>query len=113
VRNTARGVKKVQPPQGRRAGGIGRRETGAEGRERRQKAKRSRRRSTLPKTVGVKTALMADASVDAAASTSHVLLRPCLKGRSRRQRETEAGNIAMREATGYKVDNQLVVKPKS
>ena len=68
-------------------------------------------------TVDVKTALMADASVDASdinVDTFHETKTVVLKGSvPTAAQKTEAGNIATREATGYRVDNQLVVKPKS
>ena len=68
-------------------------------------------------TIDVKTALMADASVDASdinVDTFHETKTVVLKGSvPTAAQKTEASNIAMREATGYKVDNQLVVKPKS
>ena len=68
-------------------------------------------------TIDVKTALMADASVDASdinVDTFHETKTVVLKGSvPTAAQKTEAGKIATREATGYKVDNQLVVKPKS
>jgi osmotically-inducible protein OsmY len=67
-------------------------------------------------TVDVKTALMADASVDASdinVDTFHETKTVVLKGSvPTAAQKTEAGNIANREATGYRIDNQLVVKPK-
>ena len=68
-------------------------------------------------TVDVKTALMADAAVDASdinVDTFHETKTVVLKGSvPTAAQKTEAGNIAKREAAGYRVDNQLVVKPKS
>lgn len=68
-------------------------------------------------TIDVKTALMADALVDASdinVDTFHETKTVVLKGSvPTASQKTEAGRIAAREAEGYKVDNQLIVKPKS
>ena len=68
-------------------------------------------------TIDVKTALMADDTVDADeinVDTFHETKTVVLKGSvPTAAQKTEAARIAAREATGYKVDNQLVVKPKS
>ena len=68
-------------------------------------------------TIDVKTALMSDASVDASdinVDTFHETKTVVLKGSvPSAAQKTEAGNIAAREAEGYKIDNRLVVKPRS
>ena len=68
-------------------------------------------------TIDVKTALMADASVDASdinVDTFHETKTVVLKGSvATAAQKTEAGRIAAREAEGYKIDNQLLVKPRS
>jgi osmotically-inducible protein OsmY len=68
-------------------------------------------------TIDVKTALMADASVDASdinVDTFHETKTVVLKGSvGTAAQKTEAGKIAAREAEGYKIENQLVVKPRS
>ena len=67
-------------------------------------------------TIDVKTALMADDSVDASdinVDTFHETKTVVLKGSvATAAQKTEAGHIAAREAEGYKVENQLVVKPR-
>src|SRR5215212_1137846 len=68
-------------------------------------------------TVDVKMALTADSSVDASdinVDTFHETKTVVLKGSvPTAAQKTEAGRIAAREADGYKIDNQLVVKPRS
>lgn len=68
-------------------------------------------------TFDVKTALMADASVDASdinVDTFHETKTVVLKGSvPTAAQKAAAANIAAHEAEGYKIDNQLVVKPKS
>ena len=68
-------------------------------------------------TIDVKTALMTDAAVDASdinVDTFHETKTVVLKGSvPSAAQKTEAGNIAAREAEGYKIDNRLVVKPRS
>jgi predicted small secreted protein len=68
-------------------------------------------------TLDVKAALTADSTVDASdinVDTFHETKTVVLKGSvPTAAQKTEAARIAGREATGYKVDNQLVVKPKS
>ena len=68
-------------------------------------------------TIDVKTALMADQTVDASdinVDTFHETKTVVLKGSvPTAVQKAEAARIAAREAEGYKVDNQLVVKPKS
>ena len=65
-------------------------------------------------TIDVKSALMADSTVDASdinVDTYHETKTVVLKGSvPTAAQKTEAGRIAAREAEGYKVDNQLVVK---
>ena len=67
-------------------------------------------------TLDVKAALMADATVDASdinIDTYHETKTVVLKGSvPTAAQKTEAGTIAAREAEGYKIDNQLVVKPR-
>ena len=67
-------------------------------------------------TIDVKTALMTDDSVDASdinVDTFHETKTVVLKGSvATAAQKTEAGRIAAREAEGYKVENQLVVKPR-
>lgn len=67
-------------------------------------------------TIDVKAALMADASVDASdinvdtyQETKTVVLKGSVATAAQKE---EAGRIASREAAGYKVDNQLTVKPR-
>jgi osmotically-inducible protein OsmY len=61
--------------------------------------------------------LMADDTVDASdinVDTFHETKTVVLKGSvSTAAQKTAAGRIAAREAEGYKVENQLVVKPRS
>ena len=68
-------------------------------------------------TIDVKTALMADDTVDASdinVDTYHESKTVLLKGTvPTAAQKVAAGKIAAREAEGYKVDNQLTVKPKS
>jgi osmotically-inducible protein OsmY len=65
-------------------------------------------------TLDVKAALMADNTVDASdinVDTFHETKTVVLKGSvATAAQKTEAGRIAAREAEGYKIDNQLVVK---
>lgn len=67
-------------------------------------------------TVDVKTALMADSTVDATdinvdtvKETKTVVLKGSVPTEAQR---TQAGLIAQREAVGYRIDNQLVVKSR-
>jgi BON domain len=68
-------------------------------------------------TIDVKTALMSDAAVDASdinVDTFYETKTVVLKGSvPSAAQKTEAGNIAARQAEGYKIDNRLVVKPRS
>ena len=93
----------------------------AEGREQTDDAKRTsaeagRAIDAAAETLDVKAALMADATVDASdinVDTYHETKTVVLKGSvPTAAQKTEAGRIAAREAEGYKVDNQLVVKPR-
>jgi osmotically-inducible protein OsmY len=67
-------------------------------------------------TIDVKTALMADDTVDASdinVDTFHETKTVVLKGTVRTTAQKDAaGKIAAREAVGYKIDNQLTVKVK-
>ena len=66
-------------------------------------------------TIDVKTALMADDTVDADeinVDTFHETKTVVLKGSvPTAAQKTAAGRIAAREAEGYKIDNQLTVRP--
>ena len=66
-------------------------------------------------TIDVKTALMADDTVDADdinVDTFHETKTVVLKGSvPTAAQKTAAGKIAAREAEGYKIDNQLTVRP--
>lgn len=68
-------------------------------------------------TLDVKTALMTDDTVDASdinVDTLHETKTVVLKGFvTSEAQKTEAGRIATREAPGYRVDNQLKVRPRS
>jgi osmotically-inducible protein OsmY len=67
-------------------------------------------------TIDVKTALMSDATVDASdinVDTFHETKTVVLKGSvATAAQKAEAAKIAAREAEGYKIENQLVVKPR-
>ena len=67
-------------------------------------------------TIDVKTALMADDNVDASdinVDTFHETKTVVLKGTvPTSAQKIAAGKIAAKEAEGYKIDNQLVVKTK-
>jgi hypothetical protein len=67
-------------------------------------------------TIDVKTALMADDTVDASdinVDTFHETKTVVLKGTvPTSAQKTAAGKIAAREAEGYKIDNKLTVKTK-
>jgi osmotically-inducible protein OsmY len=93
----------------------------AEGRDEKNDAKRAASNAgaaidAAGETLDVKAALMADATVDASdinVDTYHETKTVVLKGSvPTAAQKTEAGRIAAREAEGYKVDNQLVVKPR-
>lgn len=97
-------------------------EAKAEGREAASDAKKTAGEAgaaidAATETIDVKTALMADASVDASdinVDTFYETKTVVLKGSvPTAAQKAEAGRIASREAEGYKVDNRLVVKPKS
>ena len=97
-------------------------EAKAAGREAKDDAKRTAGEAgaaidAATETIDVKTALMADESVDASGinvDTFHETKTVVLKGSvPTAAQKTEAGRIAAREAEGYKVENQLVVKPRS
>jgi hypothetical protein len=68
-------------------------------------------------TIDVKSALMADDLVDASdinVDTFHETKTVVLKGSVQTAaQKTAAGRIAAREAEGYKIDNQLTVRPRS
>lgn len=93
----------------------------AEGREAADDARRTAGKAgsaidAAGETIDVKTALMADDTVDADdinVDTFHETKTVVLKGSvPTAAMKTAAGRIAAREAEGYKVDNQLVVKPE-
>jgi osmotically-inducible protein OsmY len=96
-------------------------EARAEGREAAGDAERTARDAgsaidAAGETIDVKTALMADDTVDADeinVDTHHETKTVVLKGTvPTAAMKTAAGRIAAREAEGYKVDNQLVVRPE-
>ena len=92
----------------------------AEGREAAAKSKEATRDATgalkaAVETIDVKSALMADRTVDAShinVDTFHETKTVVLKGsvKTATQRD-EAARIAAAEATGYRIDNQLMVVP--
>ena len=95
---------------------------GAEGREAKDDVRRTGADAgaaidAAAETIDVKTALMSDAAVDASdinVDTFHETKTVVLKGSvPSAAQKTEAGNIAARQAEGYKIDNRLVVKPRS
>ena len=71
--------------------------------------------SAAGETIDVKTALMTDNTVDADeinVDTLHETKTVVLKGSVPSEAmKTAAGRIAAREAEGYKIDNQLTVRP--
>lgn len=96
-------------------------EARAEGREAASDAKRTAAEAgaaidAAKETIDVKTALMADDTVDASdinVDTFHETKTVVLKGTvPTAAQKTAAGKIAAREAEGYKIDNQLTVKAK-
>jgi osmotically-inducible protein OsmY len=96
-------------------------EARAEGREAAKDAKRAAGEAgalvdAAKETIDVKTALMADDTVDASdinVDTFHETKTVVLKGTvPTAAQKTAAGKIAAREAEGYKIDNQLTVKAK-
>jgi hyperosmotically inducible periplasmic protein len=119
--NTARGAREdaAEAKEDAREGAADARTAG---REAKDDAQRTANRAgnavdAAAETVDVKTALMADATVDASSinvDTFHETKTVVLKGSvpTSAQRD-EASKIAAREAEGYKIDNQLVVKPRS
>jgi osmotically-inducible protein OsmY len=95
-------------------------EARAEGREAADDARRTAGNAgaaidAAGETIDVKTALMADDTVDADeinVDTFHETKTVVLKGSvPTAAMKTAAGKIAAREAEGYKIDNQLVVRP--
>jgi osmotically-inducible protein OsmY len=92
----------------------------AEGREAAAESKEATRDATgalkaAVETIDVKSALMADRTVDAShinVDTFHETKTVVLKGsvKTATQRD-EAARIAAAEATGYRIDNQLMVVP--
>jgi osmotically-inducible protein OsmY len=93
----------------------------AEGREAADDARRTAGKAgaaidAAGETIDVKTALMADDTVDADevnVDTFHETKTVVLKGSvPTAAMKAAAGRIAAREAEGYKIDNQLVVKPE-
>jgi hyperosmotically inducible periplasmic protein len=97
-------------------------EAKAEGREAKDDVRRTAGEAgaaidAAAETIDVKTALMSDASVDASdinvdtfRETKTVVLKGSVPSA---EQKAEAGKIAAREAEGYKIDNRLVVKPRS
>lgn len=95
-------------------------EARAEGREASDDARRTAGNAgaavdAAGETIDVKTALMADETVEADeinVDTFHETKTVVLKGSvPTAAMKTAAGRIAAREAEGYKVDNQLTVRP--
>jgi osmotically-inducible protein OsmY len=95
-------------------------EARAEGREATDDARRTASEAgsaidAAGETIDVKTALMADDMVDASdidVDTMHETKTVVLKGSvPTAAQKTAAGKIAAREAEGYKIDNQLTVRP--
>lgn len=93
----------------------------AEGREEANDASKAARNAggavdAAAETIDVKTALMADDTVDASdinVDTFHETKTVVLKGSvPTAMQKDAAGKIAAREAEGYKIDNQLTVKAK-
>jgi osmotically-inducible protein OsmY len=96
-------------------------EARAEGREAKDDARRTAGEAgaaidAAGETIDVKTALMADETVDADeinVDTFHETKTVVLKGSvPTAAMKAAAGRIAAREAEGYKVDNQLTIKPE-
>jgi len=119
--NTARGVKDdaaTAQEEAKEAGDAAK----AEGKDEAEDAARTAGDATAAvdaatETLDVKSALMADSTIDASdinVDTYHETKTLVLKGSvpTSAQKE-EAGRIAAREAEGYKVDNQLVVKARN
>jgi osmotically-inducible protein OsmY len=118
--NTARGVQKDAAEardEAKEAGDAAK----AEGKDEAADAQRTAREAgaaidAATETLDVKAALMADNTVDASdinVDTYHETKTVVLKGSvPTAAQKTEAGKIAAREAEGFKVDNQLVVKPR-
>lgn len=117
--NTAEGVKKdaaeakVETADERAKAAAAGREAGAEVKDATRDAGRAI--DAASETLDVKKALMADSTVDASninVDTFHETKSVVLKGHvPNAAMKAEAGRIAMKEATGYKVDNQLMVRP--
>jgi osmotically-inducible protein OsmY len=118
--NTARGAKEdaaAAKDEAKEAGDAAK----TAGRETADDAKRAAEKAggvldAAAETIDVKAALMADAAVDASdinVDTYHETKTVVLKGSvATAAQKEEAGRIAAREAEGYKVDNQLAVKPR-
>jgi predicted small secreted protein len=96
-------------------------EARAEGREAKDDAARTGNAvggalDAATETIDVKTALMSDATIDASdinVDTFHETRTVVLKGSvATAAQKTEAAKIAAREAEGYKVENQLVVRAR-
>jgi osmotically-inducible protein OsmY len=97
-------------------------EARAEGREAKDDARRTAGDAgaavdAAGETIDVKTALMGDDMVDASdinVDTFHETKTVVLKGSvPTAAQKTAAAKIAAREAEGYKIDNQLTVRPRS
>ncbi len=97
-------------------------EARAEGREAKDDVSRTAGKAgsavdAAAETIDVKTALMADSTVDASdinVDTFHETKTVVLKGSvPTAAQKAEVGKIAAREAEGYKIDNKLTVKPRS
>lgn len=118
--NTARGAREDADKAADKAGQAGD-AAKAEAKDEKSDAARAANEATAKldaaaETIDVKSALMADAAVDASdinVDTLHETKTVVLKGTvtTAAQKDT-AGKIAAREAEGYKIDNQLTVKAR-
>jgi osmotically-inducible protein OsmY len=123
--NTARGVKDdaaTAENEARDEARDAKEAAKAEGRDEANDAARTANDATgalgaATETLDVKSALMADNTIDASdinVDTYHETRTLVLKGSvPTAAQKSEAGRIAAREAEGYKIDNQLVVKAKN
>lgn len=118
--NTARGVKQDAAEardEAKEAGDAAKAEAKDEASDAKRTAGEARAAiDAATETLDVKAALMADNTVDASdinVDTYHETKTVVLKGSvPTAAQKIEAGTIAAREAEGFKVDNQLVVKPR-
>lgn len=119
--NTARGVEQDanEAKEDAREAGAEARQEGREeaGDARRTAGEAGSAMDAAGETMDVKTALMADDNIEADeinVDTFHETKTVVLKGSVPTEAQKEAaGRVASREAEGYRVDNQLQVRPKS